>query len=82
MANFYAVFDRQRQGASEGSSEKEFKSAKLLPQAPPHFNVEVARVVKLEAGSVAEAQEAIANWFPGQNSGTPVIITEAAYKES
>jgi ribosomal protein L19 len=42
----------------------------------------VARVLKLEASNVAEAQKAIEHFQPGDYVSTPVVVTEAQWKES
>lgn len=75
MANFFAVFNAQTDQASE-EAERKFKSAKILEQPKR------AVFAKLEAGSVAEAQEAVRALYPGNSSGTPVVVTEAQWKES
>lgn len=87
MAVYYAVFDRQQCGAAQ-VAERKFGTSKLLPQCPAETNkaaysgnVETARVVKLEATSLALAQSAIYGLFGGSSAGVPVIITEAQYKE-
>jgi hypothetical protein len=75
MAVFFVV---ENSGEAGGSAPipREFKSAKTL-EAP-----KLAKWVKMEAGSVAEAQEAWANMFPGNSTGTPVVVAEAAWKTS
>jgi hypothetical protein len=79
LANYYAVFDRASAGQGFVGDERKFKAGKILGAISP---VEVARVVKLEAETVKEAQEIVREAYPDLSSGTPVIITEAAYKES
>jgi|HubBroStandDraft_2_1064218.scaffolds.fasta_scaffold130992_2 hypothetical protein len=76
MANFYVVYDEQEQGG-DANDERKYKSAKLLGEA-----AKIARFTKLEAGSVAEAQEAVRNLFPGNAAGLPVVVAEAAWKTS
>ena len=85
MAVYFAVFDRL--AATGGQTEEaKWESAKLLPAhtTEPKSNggLETARVVRLEAASVAEAQKAIQHWFGGEVSDTPVIVAEASFKES
>lgn len=75
MANYF-VLDNSGEAGGTGVIPREFKSAKTL-EAP-----KLAKFVKMEAGSVAEAQEAYANMFPGNSSGTPVVVTEAQWKTS
>lgn len=75
MANFFTVFNTQTDQASE-EAERKFKSAKILEQPKR------AVFVKIEAGSVAEAQEAVRSLYPGNSTGTPVVVAEAAWKES
>ena len=91
MTNYFAVFDRQQNGANLNPSLNEpSASAKLLPyhigesSSVPFYsgNIENARVVKLEASSVAIAQQAVRQMFGDSISGTPVIVEEAAFKES
>lgn len=83
MAVYFAVFGRQvaiRQG------EKTYESAKTLPAQTTTplstGHLEAARVVRLEAGSVSEAQGAIKNWYGGDVVGPVVCVTEAQFKES
>jgi hypothetical protein len=76
MANYFVVYDEQEQGG-DAADERKYKSAKLLGEA-----AKVARVIKMEAGSVAEAQEAVRNLFPGNAAGTPVVVAEAQWKTS
>jgi hypothetical protein len=75
MANFFAVINSQANQGSE-EAERKFKSAKILEQPKE------ARFVKMEAGSIAEAQEALRVLYPGNASGTPVVVAESAWKES
>jgi hypothetical protein len=41
-----------------------------------------AAYIKLEAGSIKEAQQAITHFYPGRETTTPVVVTEAQWKES
>lgn len=76
MANFYAVIDTQTAQANE-EFKRQFKNV-IVTEQP-----KIARVVKTEgATTVAEVQEAMTALYPGLSTGTPVIITEAAYKTS
>ena len=76
MANFFVVYDAQEQGG-DANDVRTYKSAKVLGEAP-----QIARFIKMEAGSVAEAQEAVRNLFPGNAAGLPVVVAEAAWKTS
>lgn len=90
MAVFFAVFNRQRRSGHEPGTnaavEEKFEGVKILPAqgtAPvSKGGLEDALVVKLEAANVAEAQMGIRHFFPGNVTDTPVIITEAAFKEA
>lgn len=75
MANYYVVENEQAGGTGEEVG-RTFKNVKTLERP------KTARVVKLEAGSVAEAQEGFAALYPGNSTGTPAVITEAQYKFS
>lgn len=75
MAVFFTVINTQTDQASEEASRK-FKSATILEQP------KIARFVKMEASTIAEAQEAVANLYPGNSSGLPVVVAEAAWKTS
>ena len=75
MANYYAVFDEQRSGLAIEPGTK-YKSAATLD------NVMVAKVLKLEAGSIAEAQKAVQFLLPGDEPKTTVVVEESAWKES
>jgi hypothetical protein len=85
MAVYFAVFDRQASGPKY-PPEQTWESAKLLgsqstaPLASDHM--QTAKVVRLEAASVAEAQAAVGHFFAGCVNGTPVIVTEAQFKEA
>ena len=85
MAVYFAVFDRQA-GGMKYPVPAEWESAKLIegqgtaPKAKGHL--ETAKVVRLEAASVAEAQAAVGHFFGGLVNDTPVIISEAQFKES
>ena len=81
LANYFAVFGRQSESMGTPNAETKFKKGKLLPQNERAL-IDIARTVKLEAESVAEAQEIVKEAFPGQNTGTAVVVTEAAWKES
>lgn len=74
MAEYFVVFNA---GASSGTEplERKFKSAKTLEQP------QRAQFVKMEAGSVAEAQEAVENLFAASTS-TPIVVTAAQWKAS
>jgi phosphatidate phosphatase APP1 len=74
MAVYYVIFERDSSG--ESLPEPNFESAKVL--ASP----QIATVAKVEAESVAEAQRTVEHFFPGDISNTPVVVTEAQYKES
>jgi hypothetical protein len=78
LANYYSVFSRGSAGQGFVGDERKFQKGKLLANA----GVERAMVVKLEAESVKEAQEIVREAYPDLSTGTPVVITEAQYKES
>jgi hypothetical protein len=78
LANYQVVFNRQSAGQGTVGDERKFQKGKILAAS----GVEAARVVKLEAESVKEAQEIVREAYPDMSTGTPVVITEAAYKES
>lgn len=82
---YFAVFDRREQEAGQ-VSEQTWEKAKLLPAkvtAPKSSGgIEDACILRLEAESVKEAQEAVEHFYSGLISSTPVIVTEAAFKES
>lgn len=78
LANYYAVFNRSSAGQGFVGDERKFQKGKMLSAS----GAEVARVAKLEAESVAEAQQIIREAYPDLSTGTPVIVTEAAFKES
>jgi hypothetical protein len=82
LANYVAVFNRQPESAGTPNDERKFKKGKIGWSTGPGGNVEIARVQEVEAESVAEAQGIIREAYPSNSSGTVVVITEAAYKES
>jgi hypothetical protein len=71
---YFAVFMREFEAPPP--VEAVFEKSKVL--AAPQD----ARIVKLEAESVAEAQRTIEHFYPGELVTTPVIVTEAQFKES
>lgn len=74
MAIYFAVYNRQ--AAGEATNEEEWEGGKL--EGRP----EMAKIIKVSAGSVAAAQALIEHFFGGDVSSQTVIVTEAAYKES
>jgi len=90
VAVYFAVFNRQRRAShapvTNTEETEKWESVKLLPSQSTtpvsKGGVEDALVVKLEAASVAEAQRGIQHFFPGNVTDTPVIVTEAQFKES
>jgi hypothetical protein len=74
MAEYFVVYNAGPNAGNE-KLERKFKSAKTLAQP------QQANFVNLEAGSVAEAQEAVENLFPASTS-TPVCVLAAQWKES
>lgn len=77
MANtYYAVFDRQATPGNEALVGT--KAAKEGEVKGPVYS---ARWVKIAAESVADAQAAVKAIYGG-TTDIPVIVTEAAWKES
>lgn len=85
MANFFVIFNRREQTAKQ-AQEQVFAEGKLLPAqttAPTSTGMlEDALVLKVEATTVAQAQRVIQSAYPGVVTGTPVVVTEAQFKES
>ncbi len=88
MAVFFVVFDRREQSGKQVEN-REFAGGKLLPKTESAAGLggttgqlEDACVLKVEAASVAVAQACVRSAYPGLQSGVPVVITEAAFKES
>lgn len=84
---YFAIFDRQKATNSGTLPEsKPTEKSLVLPAqttAPVSSGqLESAHILKIEAESVAEAQQAVTALFPGRVTNTPVIVTEAAFKES
>ena len=75
MAVYYAVYDVQSAGFT-APAEPNFEGSVLLT-AP-----EDAKVIKLEAESVAAAQQAVEHFYGGDVSANAVIVTAAQWKES
>ncbi len=75
---YFAVFGVQSLGGHGGiaSPTTTWESAKLLEDP------KAARVCKVEAENVAEAQQAVAHFFAGMVPKTTVVVTEAQWKES
>ncbi len=89
MAPFYVIFSRKERGEKQVES-REFAGGTLLPQKLPAAGLggttgqlEEALILKVEApaGSVAQAQRIAQSAYPGLQTGTPVVVTEAAFKE-
>ena len=91
MPNFFVVFDRREQGAKQVEGQK-FENVTLLGKkdfGTPRTTgqLEDACVIRVETGQagapgIEEAQRAVQHFWPGLNNSTPVVITEAAFKES
>jgi hypothetical protein len=89
MAVYFAIFNRQRatshSPATNAAETEKFEKVKILPSqgtAPiARGGLESARVVRVEAESVAEAQMGVRHFYGG-TTDTPVIVTEAQFKES
>ncbi len=88
MANFFVVFNRREQSGKQVES-REFAEGKLLPQKLPAAGLggttgqlEDACVLKVEATTVANAQACVRAAYPGLQTGIPVVVTEAAFKET
>jgi hypothetical protein len=71
---YFAVFMREFEAPPPASNL--FEKATILggPQD--------ARIVKLEAENVSEAQRTVEHFYPGEMVTIPVIVTEAQFKES
>lgn len=82
---YFVIFDRREQEAGQ-VQEQTFEKAKLLPAkttAPKSTGgIEDACILRVEAENVAEAQVAVEHFYSGLISGTPVVVTEAQFKES
>jgi hypothetical protein len=77
MAETYWVIMAKEQEASlDLPAEPKFEKSKIL--ASPESTV----VVKLEAENVAEAQRTVEHFYAGQVTNTPIVVTEAQFKES
>lgn len=77
MANTYFVVFNEAEGT--GTQELGRKAGKEGKTLAP---LKIARVVKMEAESVKDAQEAVATLYPGNATTTPVVVAEAAWKTS
>lgn len=75
MANFFVVFGEQQAG-ERLQIGSEWESAKTLDYPKK------ANVLKVEAASVAAAQQFVKHLMQGSVSSTPVVVAEAAWKES
>jgi hypothetical protein len=75
LAVYYVVFEDES-GGNAPPAEPTFEAAKVL-EGPKN-----ARVIKVEAESAAEASQICEHFYPGDFTGTPVIVTEAAWKET
>ena len=73
-AEYYVVFMRETEDLPP--AEATFEKAKILSA------VQDARVVKLEAENVLEAQQTAGHFYPGEMVGTPVVVTVAQFEES
>jgi hypothetical protein len=89
VAVYFAIFNRQRaQAHSPATNTKEevkFENVKILPSQGTEpigrGGLEAAKVVRLEANSIAEAQMGVRHFYGG-TADTPVIVTEAQFKEA
>jgi len=90
MPNFFVVFDRREQGGKQVEGQK-FEGVTGLPKKDGATKysgqVEDACVIKVEtieagAAGIGEAQRYVQHFYSGLNNSTPVVVTEAAFKES
>ena len=93
MANFYAIFNRREQGEKQ-VSPRTVGTGTLLGQTPSAGGLggttgqlEDACILKVEvpqagAPGIKEVQTIVQQAYPGLNSGVPVVVTEAAFKET
>lgn len=75
MAVYYVVFGQTGKNQSTPSSST-WEGVTLLDHAHR------ASYIKLEAASIKEAQQAITHFYSGRETTTPVVVSEAQWKES
>ncbi len=75
MATYYVVFNQTGKNPSPPVNAT-WEGVTLLDHTYR------AAFIKLEAASLAEAQKAITHFYPGRETTTPVVVTEAQWKES
>lgn len=75
MATYFVVFMREVEDAAV-PPEPKFEGGEVLA------NPQDARVVKVSAESVGEAQRLVEHYFPGEITTLPVVVTETQFKES
>lgn len=77
MATYFVVFNQTGNNPSVPSAPSAiWEGVTLLDHSY------TAKYIKLEAGSLKEAQQAITHFYPGSETTTPVVVTEAQWKES
>jgi hypothetical protein len=78
-ANYFVVINRQAYESDAQVAAVPKASCKVFGPG-----LESAKFFKVEsaAGTVAEAQELARLAYPGLATGTPIVVTEAAWKES
>ncbi len=88
MAEFFVVFNRREQAGKQVESRK-FAEGTLMPQKLSSAGLggttgqlEDACVLKVEAASVATAQATVQAAYPGLQTGVPVVVANAAFKET
>ncbi len=76
MANYFVVLPKGPSQSSDAEvGRKPTNTSEILAAAT------VARFVKIEAASVPDAQEAARCCYAGAST-TPIVVTEAQWKES
>lgn len=78
-ATYYVVFNRKAYPSDAKSGTAPKTSCEIV--APGLESAVFAKIVS-NAGTVAEAQELARTAYPGLTTQTPVVVTEAAWKES
>ena len=77
-ATYYVVINKQAYPSDAKVGKITGKGQVFAP------GISSAKVVEIEseAGTVAQAQEIAREQYPNECTGTPVVVTEAAWKES
>jgi len=80
-ATYFVVINKQAYPSDAKAGEKVSAKSGCEAVQPGISSAKVVKIIS-EAGTVAQAQEIARELYPAECTGTPVVVAEAAWKES